>query len=56
MWQSFLAFNQNAVSNFIYLMTSNVWFMLLLIGMAGTVFLQLKDEIDKSVNDTQRIL
>ena len=48
MWESFVAFNVNAVSNFLYMLTSNFWFAFLLIGVIGTIVLNLKEEIDSS--------
>ena len=33
MLDSFIAFNINGISNFIYMITSNLWFLLLLVGV-----------------------
>lgn len=52
----FLTFHYNAVSNFIYMLTSNLWFFLLLIGVVGTIFLLLKEEVDTSVREEQNII
>lgn len=54
--KSFIAFNINAVSNFLYILSSNLFFILLIIGVVGTIFLLLKDEIDESVREEQNIL
>ena len=51
MLNSFLAFHVNAVSNFAYMVTSNLWFLLLIIGVVGTIALNLKEEIDVSVRE-----
>lgn len=56
MFQSFLAFNQNALNNFIYLCTTNFWFLFLLVAVVGTIVLSLKDQIDNSVREEQNIL
>lgn len=53
---SFIAFNINAVNNFIYILTSNLWFFLIIIGVVGTIALQLKEEIDDSVREEQNII
>lgn len=54
--KSFIAFNLNAISNFLYILTSNVFFIMLIIGVIGTIVLLLKEEIDTSVREEQNIL
>lgn len=54
--ESFLAFNQNALSNFAYMLTSNFWFSFLLIGVIGTIILYLKEEVDTAVHEEQNII
>lgn len=54
--KSFIAFNINAVSNFLYILSSNLFFILLIMGVVGTIVLLLKDEIDESVREEQNIL
>jgi len=56
MWQSFRAFNINAINNFIYIITSNLWFFLIIIGVIGTIILLLKEEVDISVKEEQNII
>lgn len=56
MLASFLAFNINALNNFIYLLTSNLWSFLMIIALAGTVILRLKEEIDMSVREEQNVI
>lgn len=56
MLESFLAFNQNAVSNFLYLLSSNSVLFLLIIGVLGTIFLKLKEEYDVAANDKHSII
>ena len=53
MLNSFLAFHVNAVSNFAYMVTSNLWFILLIIGVVGTIALNLKEEICVSLRKDQ---
>lgn len=54
--KDFLVFNINAFSNFLYLLVTNIWFLMLGIGAAGTAVLRLKDRIDSSVRDEQNII
>lgn len=56
MLESFLAFNVNGINYFIYMITSNFWLFLILIGMAGTIILQLKEEVDTAVREEQNII
>ena len=56
MWESFVSFNVNGVGNFIYILTSNPWFLMLLTGFVGTVILQLKEEVDTSIREEQNII
>lgn len=56
MLKSFFAFNINAISSFLYMLTSNFWFFLIIIGMLGTVILLLKEEVDTSVREEQNII
>lgn len=51
-----LVFQYNAASSFAYMLTSNLWFFLLVVGVAGTIFLLLKEEIDTSVREEQNII
>ena len=56
MLDSFLAFHLNAISNFIYMISSNLWFLLLLFGVLGTIILLLKEEVDTSIREEQNII
>ena len=53
---AFLAFNQNAISNIVYIIQSNAWFVLILFGVTGTIALNLKAEIDLAVSEEQNII
>lgn len=50
------AFHMNAFSNLLYIFITNIWFILLGIGTAGTILLRLKDKIDTSIRDEQNII
>ena len=56
MLRSLIAFHINGVSNFTYLITSNIWFALLFAGLIGTIFLNLKSQVDSSIGEEQRII
>jgi len=56
MLNSFYAFNVNGISFLIYMITSNFFLFLLVIGMMGTIILQLKSEMDLAVRDEQNII
>lgn len=56
MLDSFIAFNINGISNFIYMITSNLWFLLLLVGVVGTIVLLLKEEVDTAIREEQNII
>nr|WP_303180712.1 hypothetical protein [Lachnoclostridium phocaeense] len=52
----FIAFNMNAVSNFLYVLTSNTWFFMLLLSVIGTITMLLKEEVDDAVREEQNII
>ena len=54
--KSFLAFNQNAVSNFLYLLRSNGFSFLLVFGVLGTILLLLKEEYDIAARDEHGVI
>lgn len=54
--RDFIAFNINAISYFVYMLITNVWFLLLGVGATGTIILRLKEEIDTSVREEQNII
>ena len=53
---SFFAFNINAVNNFLYMISSNLWFFLIIFGAIGTIILLLKEEVDTAVREEQNII
>lgn len=54
--KSLIAFNINAISNFLYILSSNIFFIMLIISVIGSIVLLLKEEIDDSVREEQNIL
>lgn len=53
---SFFAFNTNAISNIAYIVQSNIWFLPLIIGNIGVIFLNIRTEIDLAVSEEQNII
>ena len=51
-----LVFQYNAASSFAYMLTSNLCFFVLVVCVAGTIFLLLIEEIDTSVREEQNII
>lgn len=56
MFNSFTAFNVNALSNFVYMVTSNGWMFLMIFSLFGTIVLRLKEQVDTSVREEQNII
>lgn len=56
MFSSFLAFNMNALSNFIYMVTSNGWMFLMIFSLFGTLVLRLKEQVDIASGEEQNII
>lgn len=50
------AFHLNGIHNILYLLQTNLSFILILIGVIGIAFLRLKYEVDMSVNEEENIL
>lgn len=53
--QSFIAFNRNAVNNFIYTFSSNTWFIIITICAVAFVALNLRDALEDYVTEEQNI-
>ena len=49
-------FQYNAASSFAYMLTSNLWYFLLVVGVAGNFFHLQIEEIDTSVREEQNII
>lgn len=54
--ESFGAFNRNGLNSILYIMQTNMWFVLIAVAAVASVVLQLKDEITYSVHEEQQIL
>ncbi len=55
-WQSFLAFNQNALSNLFYMCSQNGWFFILAACAVVTIILNCKEALEVTVQEEQDIL
>ena len=53
---SFIAFNQNAFSYLAHTVCNNLWYLLIAIGTVACIVLYLKEEIEVTVREEQRIL
>ena len=47
--QSFLAFNTNAFNNLVYIMETNLWIILTMIGTIAIIIMNVKEEIEDYV-------
>ena len=52
----FIAFHINGLNHFLYMLTSNAWFLLLLTWVTGTIILRVKEEMDESVREEQNMI
>ena len=53
---SFNAFNVNGLNNLVYIMSSNLWSILIALGAAVCVIMKLKEETEYAVREEQNIL
>ncbi|MFR1888480.1 MAG: hypothetical protein ACLSX0_01755 [Anaerostipes caccae] len=53
---SFVAFHVNGMNNLIYIMTTNVWFLLSGVGVTAIMLMSLKKEIDDTTREKQNII
>lgn len=53
--QSFIAFNKNAINNFIYTFSSNTWFIIITICAVAFVALNLRSALEEYVTEEQNI-
>lgn len=54
--QSFLAFNINAFNNLIYIMETNLWIILTMIGTIAIIIMNVKEKIEDYVTEEQNII
>lgn len=52
----FLIFNNNALSNIAYLLSSNVLLVILLASFVATVFLLLREEVNNAFTEEHEII
>ena len=53
---SFVAFHVHGMNNLIYIMTTNVWFLLSGVGVTAIMLMSLKKEIDDTTREKQNII
>ena len=54
--ESFVAFNQNAASHLAYAISTNMWYLLLIVCCVTCIALYLKEEIAVTVREEQQAL
>lgn len=54
--ESFRAFNINSINNLIYILESNFWLILSIVGVVAIVIMNLKEELEDYVTEEQNII
>lgn len=54
--ESFLAFNNNAFNNLLYIIQSNLWIVLSIIGATAIIVMNVREEIEDYVTEEQNII
>lgn len=54
--ESFIAFNINAFNNLLYIVETNLWIILSIVGAVAIVIMNLKEEIEDYVTEEQNII
>ena len=54
--ESFLAFNSNAFNNLLYIIQSNLWIVLSIIGATAIIVMNVREEIEDYVTEEQNII
>ena len=54
--ESFLAFNINAFNNLLYIIQSNLWIVLSIIGATAIIVMNVREEIEDYVTEEQNII
>lgn len=54
--ESFLAFNINAFNNLLYIIQSNLWIVLSIIGATAIIVMNVREEIEDYVTEEQSII
>lgn len=55
-WNAFAAFNVNGITNLLFAIKSNWWFLLISAGAVCSMILSLKEEIETTVTQEQQVL
>ncbi|MBQ7818426.1 MAG: hypothetical protein IJ341_01885 [Bacteroidales bacterium] len=55
-WDSFMAFNQNALVYLAYTVSNNLWYLLIALGAATSIFFFIKEEKAVTVHEEQRAI
>ena len=54
--ESFRAFNINSINNLIYILETNFWLILSIVGVLAIVIMNLKEELEDYVTEEQNII
>ncbi len=54
--ESFRAFNINSINNLIYILETNFWLILSIVGVVAIVIMNLKEELEDYVTEEQNII
>lgn len=54
--ESFWAFNINSINNLIYILETNFWLILSIVGVIAIVIMNLKEELEDYVTEEQNII
>ena len=54
--ESFRAFNINSINNLIYILETNFWLILSIVGVIAIVIMNLKEELQDYVTEEQNII
>ncbi len=54
--QSFIAFNINSLNNLLYMIKTNLWLVLSVVGALAIIVMNLKEEMEDYVTEEQNII
>lgn len=54
--QSFIAFNINSLNNLLYMIKTNLWLVLSVVGSLAIIVMNLKEEMEDYVTEEQNII
>ena len=55
-FDSFIAFHVNGISNLLYVLTTNWWFLLIMAAAIACIVMYLKDAVESTVHEEQQVL